>query len=677
MGNMKRRLILMAALASVVWGESDSLLEWMNRLAQAQLDERERVLAGITDRAAADARRRIVREKVLELIGGLPVAAGAVRARKTGEIAASGYRIEKILYESLPGIWVSANVYTPERGGRYPGILMPIGHTQEGKPEGQLLAANLALQGYVVLAYDPIGQGEREQTYVPMLGRALSGGGGNEHIELGARSLMLGQSVARYFIQDARRGLDYLEQRPDVDRERLGVTGCSGGGCITTYIAALDPRVKVAAPGCFINTFRVLFAGSLGDSEMSLPRLLASGLDLADFFEMAAPLPWLMLATTEDYFTPEGARPVYEETKRFYRLYGAEERVEFSVADGPHGTPKGSREAIYRWLDRWLRDGKNAGADREVKLHTSRELWVTKSGNVAEIPGSRKLYQVIHDEWKRLWQPRPVEELRSELRRLGAPTAGRAPRVTAKRETVTAIYRLEELKLESEPGIEVAAKLYVPVGGGNKPGVVVVEEKRLPVPLFVQRSQSTAALVEGMVNAGAVVLELEPRDSPGAWEGRPFLGNWITNQRADLIGKNLAVMRVHDIVGGVDFLASRAEVDRARIGAYGRGVKGVWVLLGALVDSRVSRIWLDRTPHSLRVAFANPMASHLFDAMIPGFARHWDYGAIAEALAPRSVYWTDPTNWMNQVVEAGSRFRYRYVYEGDAGLVQEFLKPLL
>ena len=114
--------------------------------------------------------------------------------------------------------------------------------------------------------------------------------------------------MARYFIFDAKRAIDYLVTRPDVDPDRIGVTGCSGGGAIATYVGVFDPRIKAAAPGCFINSFRTLFTGPTADSEMSLPFFLASGLDMADFFELPAPLPWLMLATAEDYFPPEGAQ---------------------------------------------------------------------------------------------------------------------------------------------------------------------------------------------------------------------------------------------------------------------------------------------------------------------------------------------------------------------------------
>ena len=654
--------------------EPDPFLLWLDRIAQQQLDERERAIAEIRDKAAADQRREFVRKKLLEILGGLPAYAGPLNARRTGEIASDGYTIEKVLFESLPGFHVSGNVFRPNQAGRYPGVLIPIGHTQEGKPEGQIVAANLAKKGFVALAYDPIGQGEREQTYLLQLGRALSGGGGNEHLELGARSILIGQSVARYFIHDARRALDYLSSRPDVNPERLGVTGCSGGGCITTYIAALDPRVKAAAPGCYINTFRKLFPGPTGDSEMSLPAFLASGLDIADFVELPAPLPWLLMATTEDYFTPEGARPVYEEARRWYGLYGAEERVQFFVGQGPHGTPKDSREAIYAWMTRWLKDGQGETADEPVKVYTNLELRVTKSGNVEEESGSRKLHQIIREEMKARAEPRSVDELQAELRRLGVPSKRAASPIHVLGESTGTGYRVQQLRFESEPGVEVAGKLYLPGRSGRAPAVVIVEEKRLPVPLNVQRSQSTTALAETMVRAGSVVLELDPRGSPTAVDGRPFLGNWLTNERVDLVGRNLAAMRAHDILRGVDILAARPEVDATMIRGYARGVKGFWLLLAAAMDSRLTGLWLDRMPVSLRAAFDVPLTNNLFEAMIPGFARHWDFPDLLKLMGKRPVLRTDPTTWMNRVVDAGPEFRYRYVGETDAKYVEEFLR---
>src|SRR5713101_2518085 len=288
----------------------DPLLRWMDQIAQRQLQQRENAISEIRSVADAERRKHCVRETFLALIGGLPDYNGPLNPRITGRIQGEKYAIEKVIFESLPGFYVTANLYRPNQPGRYPAVLLQAGHTQEGKPEGQRLAANLALQGFVVLAFDPVGQGEREQTYDQRVDRPLAGWSVPEHIQAGTQSILIGESVARYFIWDAKRALDYLISRPDVDAAHLGAAGCSGGGALTTFMGALDPRVKAVAPACFINSYRLLFAGPNPDSEMSPPHLLFSGLDMHDYVELSAPTSWLILATEGDYFTPAGAKLV-------------------------------------------------------------------------------------------------------------------------------------------------------------------------------------------------------------------------------------------------------------------------------------------------------------------------------------------------------------------------------
>ena len=124
----------------------------------------------------------------------------------------------------------------------------------------------------------------------------------------------------------------------------------------------------------------------------------------------------------------------------------------------------------------------------------------------------------------------------------------------------------------------------------------------------------------------------------------------------------------------MDVLAGRPDVDTTSIRGYARGVKGVWLLLAAAADRRLGKIWLDRTPWSIAAALAAPLTNHLFDAMIPRFALHWDFQDLVDAIGDRRVLWTDPTNWMNRVVALGSSYRYRYVGEGDAPSIEEFLR---
>ena len=255
----------------------DPLLKWMNQIAQRQLQARQRVIDQIHTVADADRRKQEVRAKLLELLGGLPNYHGPLNAKITGQIKADGYTIEKVLFQSLPNFYVTADLYRPNKPGRYPAILYQSGHTQEGKPEPQRAAANLALKGFVVLAPDPIGQGEREQTYDPHISGALGGVVGSRAHPGGAQSILIGESAARFFIWDAKRGIDYLVSRPDVDPDTVGRRRLLGRGALTTFIGAMDPRLKAVMPACYPNSYQLLFAGPDPDTEMSFPQLPCEG----------------------------------------------------------------------------------------------------------------------------------------------------------------------------------------------------------------------------------------------------------------------------------------------------------------------------------------------------------------------------------------------------------------
>ena len=655
----------------------DPLLRWMDQIAQQQLDGRDRGITEIHTITDAESRKRLVHEKLFEILGGLPDYNGPLNVRITGRVQSENYVIEKVIFESAPGFFVTANLYRPNRPGRFPAVLLQSGHTQEGKPEPQRVAVNLALKGFVALTFDPLGQGEREQTYERQVDRPLAGWSVNEHIQAGAQSLLIGESVARFFIWDAKRAIDYLLSRPEVDSASLGAVGCSGGGALTTFIGALGPRVKAVATACFINSYRQLFAGPDPDSEMSPPHLLSSGLDMADYVELSAPKPWLILATDRDYFTPSGARIVYEEARHWYDLYGAPDKLRFFVGPGPHGTPLETREAIYEWMIRWLKDGHGDSHEQPVKLYTNHELLVTRSGHVQHEPGSRKLYQLILDEFRAKKRQKTIPELLIELRRLKVPSEGSAPEVIVSEVVDGLEGRREQVKFESEPGVEISGRLYIPKSGGRKPAALLIADKMSSYWI-----PSTTSLAERIAKTGRIVLELEPRDSPTQDDHRPYVGNWLANARADQIGRNLPSMRAHDILRGVDVLAARSDVDPGSIRAAARGVSGIWLLLAAATDTRIGKVWLDRTPYSLRAALGNSMNTGLFDAVIPGFALHWDLEDLRKAMRNRSVLWTDPTNWMERPVSLGPAYRYRHVIgdttdlhdEQDNAFISEFIQ---
>ena len=291
--------------------------------------------------------------------------------------------IEKVIYESLPGYYVTANLYRPNQPGRYPGVLLQAGHTQEGKAEPQLLAANLALKGFVSLAFDPVGQGEREQIYDAQLKGPAAGRSVNEHIHAGAQSSLIGEGVGRYFVWDAKRSIDYLASRPEVDATRLGAAGCSGGGALTTFIGALDSRLKAIIPACFPESYQLVFG-----QRSTFGRLCP----------VIFPVDWIRRISWSYPARHRGCcRRLRKITSHlpepglFTRRRGAgtgcmEQRRRSSCSSVPvlDGTPVVSREAVYRWSIRWLKNGEGDFHEARVKIYTNYELLVTKTGRVED-----------------------------------------------------------------------------------------------------------------------------------------------------------------------------------------------------------------------------------------------------------------------------------------------------
>lgn len=606
----------MRAIAFLLWcatavAQDAQFLDWMNGIAQRQLVERAGTIAQIRTTAEAEARKKIVRGRILQLMGGLPDYRGPLNPRVTGVVKREGFEIRKVIFDSLPGIFVTANVYVPSSAGMHPGILLPLGHWEQGKTAVQLISSNLALRGFVVLAYDPVGQGERQQAFDKRTGKSLAGGPTEQHFMLGAQSLLVGQSFARYRIWDARRGLDYLVSMREVDPSRIGVTGCSGGGTLTTYISALDERVKVAAPACYMNSFATLFPGDVGDSEQSLPGFLSSGLDQTDYVEMFAPKPWLISSTEGDFFTPAGAKQVYDEARHWYGLYGAEEKVHWVVGPGGHGTPLKVRQAIYDWMEQWLMPGKAHVPEVAAKTVSDHELWAAEGGQVSNLPNSRDLYLYVRES---LGQRGSRTEMMAELRRL-----------------------LDVERREMPP-------LHTSIAGEGA--------SRRPAVLMLGESKAGDAFREDRVVSTLTVAGLQA--------SRALSGGWLPNTRMSLIGRNLPMLRVAEILAGVEQLRQRSDVDPAHVSVAANGVAGVWALIAAALDNRIDRVWVDRTPFSLRGAFDSPVHENLHDAVILGFAKKWDLDDVVAEIGAGRVIWTDPTDWMRNVVPVNAPYvRYR------------------
>ncbi|MDD2502646.1 MAG: dienelactone hydrolase family protein [Clostridia bacterium] len=281
---------------------------------------------------------------------------------KVGEIICKGYNIEKLVMESLEGYFVPMNLYVPTcnlymRSGckpvKKPAILVNIGHYIEGKalPENQIMCANLALLGFMVLTLDPICQGERdmfpERTQEH---RKKDMWVVEQHMKVGNQCYLLGDNSVNYFINDAIKAVDYLTSRSDVDTNRIGVTGQSGGGTLSYLLASADDRIKAVAPVHCLSTMDRICANSIGDSEQSMIDMLYNGFDTADFLWLVAPKPLFIIAGKRDFFSIDGVQEIYQELKKVYGILGHYKNVEKCEIDVGHVISQEVRESIYRFF---------------------------------------------------------------------------------------------------------------------------------------------------------------------------------------------------------------------------------------------------------------------------------------------------------------------------------------
>ena len=348
-----------------------------------------------------------LRRKVLAVIGGLPEAKSPLNARVTGTIPMDGYRIEKLVFESLPGIHVTALVYVPAGPvGKRPAVLLACGHSPVGKahPGYQEIAVRLARRGYVVLCWDPVGQGERSQFWDRARGRSRYNLVCGEHAVLGNFATIAGTSLVRYMVWDGMRAVDYLLTRDDVDGSRLAITGTSGGGFQALYVGALDPRIAAVLPSCFPTALPMRMANRIfedpdSDPEQDPPGLVSEGIDHPGLLLLAYPRPLHVSAAVLDFFPIEGTRKSMREVAAFYRRFGHGDRALLSEGYHKHQYSAENQAKAFAFLDRAFGRPSPAGLG-EAKTLPPEALWCTPGGQVREDLGGRSLMEVIRDDAK-------------------------------------------------------------------------------------------------------------------------------------------------------------------------------------------------------------------------------------------------------------------------------------
>ncbi|HZR66720.1 MAG TPA: acetylxylan esterase [Terriglobales bacterium] len=378
-------------------------LKYQTEMAWREDDERRKVWEQIRTEADLIHVQEKLRAHLRAALGGLPEKKTLLNSRITGRIQMNGFHIEKLIFESLPGIYVTALLYVPEDSARkHPAILVPSGHSPDGKLYYQALCQRLVQRGYFVLSWDPVGQGERSQFWDAKNHKSHYNLICAEHAVLGNLAYLAGTNLARWEVWDGIRAVDYLLTRPEVDPERINITGTSGGGFQTALIAALDPRIRVVAPSCYITAlpmrvYNRIFKDPDSDPEQDLDGMISSGLDHPGLLLLMYPRPVFVAAAVLDFFPIEGTHKTVREIAELYSRFGHPDRISMHESYNGHQYSLENQEAAFEFLDHFNQlPPRHELAD--LQHLEANQLLCTRSGQVMlEFENARSLMNEIRD----------------------------------------------------------------------------------------------------------------------------------------------------------------------------------------------------------------------------------------------------------------------------------------
>jgi dienelactone hydrolase len=533
-------------------------------------------------------------------------------------------------------------------------VLVPCGHSANGKAAEayQRACILMAKNGLAVLCYDPIGQGERIQL-LDATGKPAIAGSTSEHTMCGIGALLVGRSTAHYRIWDGIRSLDYLASRPEVDPERLGCAGNSGGGTLTAYLMALDDRILAAAPSCYITSLERLFA-TIGpqDAEQNITGQVAFGMEHADYITMRAPKPTLILTGTRDFFDIQGAWTTFREVKRIYGLMGHGERVDFFEYDDEHGWSKPRREAAARFMVRWLLGKDVAITEPDFPVFKDAELQCTRTGQVLEDFKGKSVFDLNAEREAELVKERSgvdPKQLRNliELSSHGVPTRFESEDERRRDGLVLWRFILQNVRGIKLPAMEIlpkdpdkAKKVYVCF---NDYGFDVADFPGGPMDEMVRDEHAIV---------WAVDLSGFGRTSPAVLKPGNLLGVDVKEAFLAMhLGRSLLSMRAGEIETAVLSIARRSRDSVRPLHLVATRAAGPAGLHAAIVlKDQVQEVTIANSLISWSAVVRSPISVNQLTNVVPGVLQYYDLPDLAALIAPRPLTIRNPVDAMGKPV---------------------------
>jgi cephalosporin-C deacetylase-like acetyl esterase len=629
---------------------------YVTKALEPVAEARQRELAALATPDAWRRRQQEVRQRLNEFLGDFGPKC-SLDARTSGKLDRPDYVIEKVIFQSQPGYFCTTNLYLPKRRQfPRPGVLLTCGHAAEGKAYQLYHEAclGLVLKGYVVLALDPTGQGERSEYFDPTSGKPLVPLTVSQHHYLARPSWLVGRTLVGYRTWDAIRAVDYLVSRPEVDPEQIGATGNSGGGIMGMLITACDERVKVCAvdhPG-----------GSMEQTFLTGQRLTE-----ADILSLIPPRPCAIVVGRDSGEIP-GHQTKLDDMLPFYRGLGADPgRAQLFVVDGVHDMKQPKRVVDYAWLNKWLHQEKEGAEEPSLKPESASDLNCTATGFVArDLHGEtgRTLNAKLADQ---LRPPRATPKgrdaivaVQAELRNAVAGRIGLTLAAARPTPSATACgcsehpdFLADKLILGSEEAIQLPAILLRP--RKTKPATTLVLHI---AELGKPADSDEPSLALELVRKGFTVFSLDVR---GAGETDPRnratlkpLEFYDPQQfqfdscavRCAGFGTTLLAMQTFDVIRATDYLAARSDLAPQRVVLLGEGLGGIWTLAAAAFDSRPASVITVRTVPSYKLIVGAQYYASRDYFWVPGALRDFDLPDLVALAAPRPAFLVDPADAM-------------------------------
>ena len=655
---MTRRALLLSAAAWRAWPQSPypgtayrdysrCFPDYLHDLAREAFDRRSAEIAKLTSPAAIAKRQQWVRESFWQLAGGKPERT-PLRPRTLGSFDRPSYRLEKVVYESRPELYVTANLYIPTAGKPpYPGVLFQMGHTANGKAGDtyQKCCQGLARLGYVVLAFDPMGQGER--VYYPGAnGHTRLASVDDEHTYPGKQMLLVGDTATRFQVWDAIRSLDYLASRPEVDAARLASTGQSGGGTLTMLLAAADDRLAAAAVASG-NTENFACPdfnppGSTDDAEQDLVGSGAAGFDRWDLLYPLAPKPLLILVSDKDFFGTYSPQYIssgwqeYQKLQNAYGLLGHKNSLAWASTPLPHTLSYYLRLRIYNWFEQHLKKSdQRIEREPDVQPEPDEKLWAGPSGNVVRDFHSVTPFQLVRQRATEVQTPAAPKALPGfEL----APTKALIASVGS---VPSRDLKIEAIEVASTPKVWLPAWLFRPASATTRVVLILDERGR-------NQHWREGGLCEKLAQGGRIACAADLRGigdlRPEAGRGAPSYT--ISHESEEeyawaslILGKPVLDQRVADILALVEALKSRGRV---AIAASGRLT--VPALMAAAAVQDIESIYLSGGLDSFRSIVESEQYKQPLSIFAPNVLAHADLPQLASAIAPRRIHLAGATD---------------------------------